>query len=209
MDEIEKLATAMAALGDQPFRDIVDDDLRRRGDDREDWTTGQVLRHPMVVERFYTELLRLGKSIEGQLATIEADYRSREARLQQKLGIAHSQTKRPGASEEDREKAHGKVVNLTADILKNKSEYMADRGKKLRFKTGLDMTTLEVRYLVDSLRPPYESLVGEERNHFSARCRLLESAIRDHQTSVLEDSSVEPAPADEKLWDVLSREPVR
>lgn len=201
-DKIERLATAMLALDDEAFRDVIDDDLRKRGEDRSDWETGLVLRHPLVVERFYMELLRLGKSIEGQLSTLEADYQARRARLEAKLSIAQSQVATGRANGE----TQGKIVNMTADLKTQRSEFMSDRAKKLRFKTGLDMHTIEVRYIVDSLRPSFESLVAEERNHYSARCRQLENAIRDHQTAVLDDTSIEPSRADEELWSVLARE---
>lgn len=204
MSNIDYLIDDLVELDDEKFRKLVDQDVRRR-DGEGDLELAQALRSPALVRRYYTMLVRTLKSVEGQLAARETDYEARRARLKAKLSIAQSQLK-SATTDEDRNKAQSKVVNLTAEIETEKSKHLLDRGKTLRYKTGLDMALVEIRSILDGLHDDmYDTIVARERNHYAERCRQLEDAIRQHQTEVLADDEDEPFEADMKLWSSLQR----
>lgn len=196
----------LLALPDLVFRDLVDEDLRLRGPERTGWLIGDFLRDPKVVNRFYTDLIRKSKSIEGQLASNSSALAAREEHLRGKLSITNSQLERAEAGGDPVEiaKCKSKVVNQTAEIHSERSKSLNARTKTIRFKTGLEMAIIEVRALVEADRPDlYSSFVADERNYWAARARALTKAIEDHRTAALSETEDPPLAADEELWAVL------
>lgn len=194
-------------MSDEDFKDLVNDDLRRRGEERDNWALGRTLRSPAVVERFHTALLMMAKSVEGQLSAKEAEHDARIRRLKAKLIIAESNAERarqdPDLDPAELHKAEGKPLNLRADIETKSAEYLAERVKTIRFKTGLDIAIVETRGIVNGLRDGmYDSIVARERNFYAERCRRLREAVMAHQKRITEGAD-EPLDADHELWRVL------
>jgi hypothetical protein len=170
-------------LPEDEFRDIVDADLRRRAR-RDD---AEALRSPELVDRWFAALTAMAKSVEGQLAAREEDFRSRTAAVKAEMGLAVNDEQ---------------VADLRVKLHMMQADYSRGRSGTLRFKSGLEEWIIEARYLRDNQRGRmYDSIVAEERNHALARVRELEAAIQEHRDNFGPDDDV--TPEDEKLWQVL------
>jgi len=186
-------------IPDPKFAELVDADLRPP--DARDPELSAELRHPEVVKRYYSALLRKAKSVDGQLAAKEAQYEGKVSRLKAKLTIAESQQGMPDATPEQVAEARRKATNYRAEISTARSQYFESRVGTIRFKTGLDMNLIEVRRLVDELdSSQFNTLAVQERNLLAGRVQVLEDAIRLHQEEIGDEGSEE----DEALWGVLS-----
>ena len=201
MADPDPLISHIATVDDDEFRRLINEDIRRK-DGEGDLRLAAVLRSPELAPRYYANLVRTLKNVEGQLAARESEYEALRARLKAKLGIAQSkEVDHP--DEEERRKAHGQVVNLTAQLETEKSKYLTTRTKSLRYKTGLDMALVEIRSIIDSQHDDlYDTFVARERNHLAERVRTLEAAIRNHQTAMIAEGDA--GETDELLWKVLA-----
>lgn len=192
----------LANLSDEEFMPFVDVDLQPP--DRRDPEVSEALRSPEVIQRYYTMLLWKSKSTEGQLAAKEADYEARKARLEGKLSIAEASSVRTDSTDEERNRAIGRAVNLRAELKTARSEYQQSRAKTLRFKTGLDMNLVQVRGAIRALdNKRLDQMIAEERNLLAQRVRELESAIDAHRQAVM--SGHDGDDVDDELWEVLER----
>ena len=178
---------SVATLGrtGESFKDFVDRDIRGHTTQAE----AEALRSPALAERWFTTLMMMQRSIEGQLAAKQEEFQAERARLRRLLRseqVSHVRTQ------------------IEDQLDRLQEDHSRDRAKKLRFKTGLDEALVEARAVVDALRGhQYDSLVAEERNYYAEQRRLLEEAIRLHQAQTLADG-IEPGDHDEKLWEALT-----
>lgn len=178
------LADQLAAIDDQEFKGFVNQELRRREDGGGD-ELSDALRSPLLLRRFHNALAQILKSIEGQLSAREADYEAAKAMSQKKLLTAEKDLKL-AKSEKDRREAERRIFNLRADLQSKKTEYLQGRARSLRFKSGVDMTFLETKFLLG------------ESDDSAKWADKLELAIRRHR-----DEVQDPLPEDIELWAVL------
>jgi hypothetical protein len=194
----ETLVDELLSMPEDQFRVEVDRDLRREeydtdGPDRYQARRAALrCRDPQLTERWYTLLLRMACSVDGQLAAMHEDNEAKKASLRSQIAdAAHNRDDRRSRT-------------LARQWEKQKEGFSTSRAKLLRFKTGLDEWVIEARMLYDSTRNSmYEQIVAEERNHWAAETSRLRSAIREHQQAILDDDGVDASPADEKLWEAL------
>lgn len=182
------LADTFASMSRDEFRQLVDREMRGRATDAE----AAALRDPRVVNRWYTVLLAMKKSIEGQLAAKRQEFEAQRAQLRQ----AFAQTEQALADakllgdESTKEKAEQRLRKLREEHGALVERNAKGRTGMLRFQSGLEET------LVDARRIRTEML--GDREQLAERVRLLEAAIMAHR--MVED---DPSPADEKLWTLL------
>lgn len=184
-------------LPDDVFRGLMDEDLHRRDDARDDWTFGPQLRSPTVIRRFYAELLRKSKSVEGQLASLDADFDATKSRLKGKITISRLSVVEAldAGNQEALVSARRKLANQEADLERERSKFKDAQTKKLRFKTGLDMTIIEVRGLIERMDDELNTTI-----------RDLRQAIQEHHDRCLAGDDEAADRADEILWRVLGAE---
>lgn len=191
---VEEFARKLMSLTPEEFRSEVDRDLRplRAGD-----TTNKVyavrraaLRTPTVVDRWFTTLSQIAKSVDGQLAAKTEDYEADRADLRaQILACTNSREE--------------KVLKQALE--RRKSDYSRSRAGTLRFKSGLDEALIEARSLRDSVRDRlYDSVVAEERNRYAVRVTALEDAIREHRDALFA-ADMDPEDHDERLWSAVAK----
>jgi hypothetical protein len=176
-------------LPDEKFRALVDADLRRqapRSGVRLKDELVDALRSPGLVERWYSMLCRMQKSVDGQLGARDADFHAQLAELAV-VGLKRSDSD-----------VRARQETLRAD-------HHRARAATLRFKTGLDEAMLEARYRRDEvLAERYGSAIVAERDFLASRCRRLLAAIEQHRASVLDDlDGEEPDEIDTALWSLL------
>lgn len=176
MSLIEKIA----ALPDDDFRVLVDRDLRRENTEEE----AEALRSPQLVHRWYTVLVAMTKSVDGQLSAKRQDYEAQKARLRGEFVRAedalaaararHDKAQIRGAEEQIRQ--------LRREWAQMSERYSRARAATLRFKSGLDETLVEARLFRDQARDAlYTTVVAEERNRLAARVRELEAALAEKE----------------------------
>lgn len=184
----------LLSLGDRPFREEVDADLRAsQGRDRtpEYQIRYAALRSPEVVDRWFMTLQRASVSMAGQLASAHEQNEAAKAALRRRMKEAELAGK------------HDLVDDLQIEWEELKEAYSTERAAKLRFKGGLDEWIVEARMLRDQARASmYDSIVADERNYYAAEALRYRTAIEAHRAEVTEFED-EPLEADEKLWEVL------
>lgn len=155
------------------FRSLVENDIRGTSDARE------VLRSPQVIERLYSTLLSMQKSVEGQLAARKEDMEA--ARIK---SIAEGRNALPGWAED-------------------KAKYSKWRAGSIRFKVGLEQALMEVRHVRDQQRTENRGLLFEDEANvrLMRRLQMLEAAIKKHRDAF--DENDEATDADLELWAYL------
>lgn len=157
----------IALLGDEQWKSLIDRDLRTltkkvrdiTADDRE---LAAALRSPYCLDRYYFTLLRMLKNVEGTLA----------ARREEMI------------EERNRLLAEGKV----AEWRQAQANYASQRKSSLRFKSGLDQTFLEIKFLRSGL---FEAKA-------ETRLQRVLRIVQEHRDGFPEDD--EPSEADLNLW---------
>jgi chromosome segregation ATPase len=170
------LTQKIAALSDDDFRSLVDRDLRREDTQEE----AQALRSPDLVHRWYTILVAMSKSVDGQLAAKRYDYEAQKAQLRGQFVSAESALAE-AKLHRDTPRVHGaqdRIRELRQDWALMTERYARSRAATLRFKSGLEETLVEARLFRDQIRDVlYESVVTEERNQLARRVRELEDEL--------------------------------
>lgn len=188
----------LAGLPDDQFRALVDADLRQnaaRSTIRLRAELSEALRSPDNVRRWYSMLCRMAKSVDGQLAAREADFRGERARLEA-LALEADDAGRSG---------------LRAQQQRLKAEHHKTKASTVRFKTGLDEVTIVAKFLLEQhLEDLFGAAVLAERDYLAGRCRRLTAAIEQHRDAVMADNAVmddlggdDADEIDEALWSVL------
>jgi hypothetical protein len=135
------------------------------------------LRDPRVLRRWYTCILSMHKSVEGQFSAKTADNTAMIRRLQ--------------ASGAPRVK-----------ILKERASFETWRASALRVKNGLEIRLIEAKSLLEQYGDSYiTDRVANERNAALARVGVLEDAIRRHRNACLTEGT--GSNIDEALWAYL------
>lgn len=209
-------AKKLDKLSDDEFRALCDADLRRKAPKSTVTLRkglSDALREPQNVERWFSVLVRMAKSVDLQLAARHQDYRGKLAELQCEL---ERLTARQAAGEPILDPDTNEPLSPTrgAEVITSKrmrmhnltAEYAKTRAGTLRFKTGLEDGLLEARFARDQLRSAlYSSAIVQERNHYASRATILERAIREHR-GLVEDPDTEDGAAelaDHQLWAAL------
>lgn len=162
-------------MSDDDFRAIVDQDLRSDKSASERTTA---LRDKAIIPRWLSVLQAMLVSIEGQLATGEADFEAMQMALQ--LGSG----------------------NVQEQLLSTGQRYYEKRARQLRFKSGVDAMLIQARYLQSRFAPEI-ALVTKERNQLVIRVHELETAIYKHRSDVLTHDQAGPLVYDQELWKQL------
>jgi hypothetical protein len=170
------LAKEIARLPDEDFRALVDRDLRRENTEEE----AQALRSPELVHRWYTILVAMSKSVDGQLAAKRQDYEAQKARLRGKFvqeeGVIADAKLQHDASRQLA--AEERVRQLREEWALTSERYARSRAATLRFKSGLEETLVEARMFRDQIRDVlYDSVITEERDRLARRVRELEDEL--------------------------------
>lgn len=174
----------LLAMSDDEFREVVDRDLRRgRGGQVAEDAQGDTLRSlrsdgedpdvTALAERWLRVLYAMSRSVEGQLAARRADYNAAKARNM--AAVIEARNRNDDAA----------ILRLEQEFLDYKAKYESARASTLRFKTGLDETTIRARW------------VGRD-----SAIAFLEDKIRKHRDEVLADNE-EVSDADEELWEAV------
>lgn len=203
-------------LSDEEFRAVVDADLRRHAP-----KSGVTLRPDLiaalrtleVAPRWHAMLLRLQKSVDGQLGARECDYQAEKAKLEGEIQRMTDKVERgedvhDGDSRRvlDPDEVQRRLSSLKLRALALRASHMKSKAGTVRFKTGLDDVTLEARFLRDqAVGATFETAVALERDFYANRTRTLAEAIVAHQTAVKDDlEGDEPDEIDTALWGVLT-----
>lgn len=172
----------LQAMDDEAFRSVVNDEIRGLSDPQ----VSQLLRGPLIVERWYHALQIMQRSVEGQLAAKKAEAKSKKAEL----------LRQPNG------KVQWQQYNRSANIW---------RAGALRFKSGLEMALFEadkLRYQISGVDRTKAAL--NERNLAIAEAERLKIAIRAHRDHVLgrctEECDGDQCIADDELWSVLGEQ---
>lgn len=179
--------SSLCDLSDEEFRQVVDDDLRGKADAK----ISPQLRKPENVDRWYSVLLAMTKSVEGQLAARRSDWDGLRTHLGSEIAL------KTGTNEE---------AILRAQLQSERERYLKWRAGIIRFKTGLDEWLAEARHLRDRTRGDMiERVTKDERAFLSSRVRTLEEAIRRHRDHLLAEDLDDEAheKADEALWSLV------
>lgn len=176
------LVKQIAALSEEDFRSLVDRDLRR--EDTED--EAAALRSPELVHRWFTVLVAMSKSVDGQLAAKRQDFEAQKARL--KGEFVHAEgllaEARHGREPEAIYAAENKIRRLRQEWAQMTERYARSRAATLRFRSGLEETIVEARLFRDQIRDVlYDSVVTEERDRLAARVRELEAVLAQKEGS--------------------------
>lgn len=151
------VAERLMEMNYDDFRAVCEEDIRLADRGEMDEATFDALREPPAIQRFYSMLGQMQKSVEGQLAAGKADMKSRTAKMRLNR-----------VSPDDYQEAVAKYQNW--------------RAGALRFKTGCEQRMTEIAGLLREIDTEFfADRVKEERNDALARVRFLEDAIRKHQ----------------------------
>jgi hypothetical protein len=163
-------------LDNPSFEGIVNNEMRSTADKpRVQPEISAALRDPRVRRRWYTAILAMHKSIEGQFSAKTADNKAMIGRLQA-TGVPR------------------------VKILKEQASFETWRAGALRVKNGLEIRLIEAKSLLEQSGDTYiTDRTADERNLALARVGVLEDAIRRHMNACL----TEPRDADEALWAYL------
>ena len=164
----------LAGLSREDFQKVVDDDIRRVGTDE----AHDALRSPAHILRWHDTLSAIIKSVEGQLASKNAD----SVADQMELRLA------------------GKDQEAEQEAIHNQHW----RGGAIRFKTGVEQNLFECRQLMREFEMSEYSKAREERDRALSRIAVLEEAIRRHQKTVVKEIEGDDiTDADKELWEYL------
>lgn len=156
-------------LSDEEFREIVDNSLRKQGDPE----TAASLREPANVERWYSTLLKMSKSVEGQLAARTADWK---------------RSNLSGA--EDLAERRENYLKWRAQIIRFKTglDEALTEAKYLRDKNRTSQ---------------YGTFITDERLALLQRVQKLETTIRQHKEQIFHGDDDDHDKADESLWAIV------
>jgi hypothetical protein len=171
-------------LDNDAFQKIVNDEMRSTADrPKVEPAVATALRSdPRVLRRWYTAILAMHKSVEGQFSAKTADNTAMIKRLQA---------------------AHVPKVK----ILTEQSSFETWRAGALRVKNGLEIRLIEAKSLLEQQGDPYIiDRTADERNSALGRVGVLEDAIRRHMNACLSQPMDDPREADELLWAYLPEE---
>lgn len=163
-----------APTDDEIFREIVEEDLRRKSTPEQ----AAMLRSPEVVDRWFSTLLQMTKSVEGQLSARALDWTRTKLQLE----------------------------SNSSAFEREQQNYLTWKAGIIRFKTGLDEYLVEARHLRDKLLGRnLENALLDELSVTRARVRTLEEAISQHRDTICSDPDADDAheEADEALWDLI------
>lgn len=166
----------LALLPEDEWKSLIDRDLRTltkpatgpkavTEDDRE---LAQALRSPACIDRYFFTLLRMLKNAEGTLAS-----RREEAIEQRNTLLAQGQWQ---------------------EWRKAEADHARQRRSTLRFKSGLEQTLLEIKFL--------RSQIMEHRA--STRLERVVWMVKNHRENFPEDD--DPSQADIELWRLIDDE---
>jgi hypothetical protein len=174
----EGIVDWLLRIDNTTFQGIVNDEMRSTNDrPRVDPGVSAGLRDPRVLRRWYTAILSMHKSVEGQFSAKTADNNAMIRRLQ--------------AASVPRVK-----------ILKEQASFETWRAGALRVKNGLEMRLIEAKSLLEQTGDLYiTDRTAEERNLALGRVGALEDAIRRHKDACLADGT--SSTIDEALWSYL------
>lgn len=165
------------------FRKIAEEDIRSADKGDMDPMVFEALRTSPVIQRYYSVLGQMQKSVEGQLAAGKADMRSRTAKMKSR-----------GTTNSEYQEALAKHENW--------------RAGALRFKTGAEQRMAEIAGLLREIDTEFfADRVKEERNDALARIRELEDVIRRHRDHVCTDETCDrdrTCIADDELWTLIT-----
>lgn len=157
----------LSKADDETFRSVVDIDMKFGGEFR------HLLSDPANASRWYTALIMMSKSVEGQLASRAADLKAKTRSLS------------------------------VAETNKARNDHDRWRATILRVKTGIDETLAHARSVVESQRNSmYKSIIADERDFLASRVKSLTDAInafRDHSCDQ-EGCPLDHCLGEEKLW---------
>ena len=176
-------AEQLMALNYDDFRVVCEADIKQADRGEMEQVTFDALREPPVIQRFYSMLSQMQRSVEGQLAAGRADMKSRTA----KMKLRH-------APAEEYQQALANHENW--------------RAGALRFKTGCEQRMAEIAGLLRVIDSEFlADRVKEERNDALARVKELEDAIRRHRDHTCDDATCsqgrDECSADEDLWTLV------
>lgn len=175
-------AQQLLALDDVEFSRVVEDDMKRANGVAE----RSALRSAEVVNRWYSTLLGMLQSVNGQLDAREAEYQANRSKIERE-GLQKNTTVR--------------------DLLQLREDYERKRAGSLRFKTGVETALTKAQYYCTTMFPEQEH-VTRERNDLLYRVHELEKAIEEHRHTTLDKDDLEPTEADEELWNLLPTQTV-
>jgi hypothetical protein len=166
-------------LDNADFESIVNNEMRSTADKpRVAPEIAAGLRDSRVLRRWYTAILAMHKSVEGQFSAKTADNSAMIKRLRA-AGVP------------------------AVKVLKEESSFQTWRAGALRVKNGLDMRLIEAKSLLEQAGDSYiTDRTSDERNLALARIAVLEDAIRRHMNTRLK-MAASSDDTDEALWSYL------
>lgn len=208
----------LPGLSDEDFRAVVDADLRRKAPKsgvtlKPDLI--EALRSPAVAPRWFAMLLRMQKSVDGQLGARENDYQGERARIDMDIQRLVTKMEKGGDVRDpdssrtmSRDEAEEKLSSLKLRRHGLRAGHMRTKAATVRFKTGLDEATLEAKFLRDSaVSNTFETVVALERDYYADRARTLERAIEAHRKGImseLDTDDEDPDDIDTDLWAAIT-----
>jgi hypothetical protein len=181
--QARSMAEQLMDMNYDDFRVVCEEDIKLADRGEMDELTFDALREPPVIQRFYSMLSQMQKSVEGQLAAGRAEMKSRTAKMRLR-----------NATAAEYQEAVAKHENW--------------RAGALRFKTGCEQRMAEIAGLLrEADMAFFADRVKEERNDALARVKALEDAIRTHRDHVCNDEAGcqqdRSCAADEDLWGLV------
>jgi len=117
-------AKQLLSITNPEFHGVVNDDVRSQTDPE----TAEALRSPEVFDRWWSTLLGMSKSIDGQLGARREEFLSQVIELKEQIRTTPSETE---------------VSVLETRLSKISANYHRGRAGSLRFKSGLDVWLVE------------------------------------------------------------------
>jgi hypothetical protein len=151
-DQIANAVVELTRLPQDTFRAVVDEDIRNRAPEQ----VHEALRTEDLVERWYTCLLLMQTSVEGQLASKSADNRA-------EVQMFYARRDPEGA-------------------MRALAAHEQWRAGSLRFKNGVDQKLIEARSLLRRFGKA-ATVMEEQRNRAGEVARSLREAIERHRAS--------------------------
>lgn len=170
-------ARDLLLMDTQEFETIVNADTRSRLVDTP--AIAAALRaDPEVTRRWYTTLMTMHKSLEGQLASKTADNSAKIGKLKLKRAS-------------------------WATIVEEETSFEQWRAGALRVKNGLELKLIEAKSILERRGDRFIiNAAAKERNAAFGRIGVLEDAIRRHKAALVAEDT-EPSSADENLWEYI------
>lgn len=176
-------------LDEKDFYNLVDRDVRGRLDQ----SLARKLRDPMVNERWYQTLLRMKKTVEGQIAAKSTETKGQRAELEAN-GTITTWRGNDIVNVESFDDPKAKALELY-------TQFMAWKSGSVRFKVGVEERFTEVAWRRKRITANLLLSVAQvERNLLADEVIRLRDAIARHQDVIHEDDATEQ---DEELWSAL------